>query len=246
MALPKVNTPTYELTLPSQDTKVKYRPFLVKEEKILLMAMESQKETEIYEATRQIVDTCTFNTLKVEELPTFDLEYIFLQIRAKSVGEISKFKVLCPDDKKTYADVEVDLTKINVEVDDDHTNKIIVDEARNLGVVLKYPTLNVLKSGKTSMENASIEEIFNVLSKCVDHIFEGDKVYPGKDSTPDEIKEFFENLSQDSFLNIKKFFDTMPRLRHELKVINPTTKVENTVVLSGLADFFESASPIIA
>ena len=133
-----------------------------------------------------------------------------------------------------------------MEVDDDHTNKVIVDEARNLGVVLKYPTLNVLKSGKTSMDNATIEEVFEVLSKCVDHIFEGDKVYPGKDSTPDEIKEFFENLSQDSFLNIKKFFDTMPRLRHEMKVINPTTKVENTVVLSGLADFFESASPITA
>ena len=153
---------------------------------------------------------------------------------------------MCPDDKKTYADVEVDLTKINVEVDDNHTNKIIVDEARNLGVVLKYPTLNVLKSGKTSMENATIEEIFTVLSQCVDHIFEGDKVYPGKDSTHDEIKEFFENLTQDAFAKIKQFFDTMPRLRHELKVINPTTKVENTVVLSGLADFFESASPITA
>ena len=246
MALPKVNTPTYELTLPSHDQKVKFRPFLVREEKILLMAMESQKETEIYEATREIVDTCTFNTLKVEELPTFDLEYIFLQIRAKSVGEISKFKVLCTDDMKTYANVEVDLTKINVEVDDDHTNKIIVDKARNLGVVLKYPTLNVLKSGKTSIDNATIEQIFEVLSQCVDHIFEGDKVYPGKDSTQEEIKEFFESLTQDAFAKIKQFFDTMPRLRHEMKVINPVTKVENTVVLQGIQDFFGSASPTIA
>lgn len=146
MALPKVETPTYELTLPSIDKKVKYRPFLVKEEKILLMALESQKESEVYDATKQIVDSCTFNELAVEGLPMFDLEFLFLNIRAKSVGEISKFKVLCPDDKKTYADVELDLTKVEVQVDDEHTNKIIVDEKRQLGVVLKYPTMQVLKS----------------------------------------------------------------------------------------------------
>ena len=244
MALPKIETPTYELTLPSQDIKVKYRPFLVKEEKILLMALESQKSDEIFQATKQIVSSCTFDALKVEELPTFDLEYIFLQIRAKSVGETTKFKVLCPDDKKTYADVEVDLTKVNVEVDDKHTNKLIVDEKRNLGVVLKYPTMNVLKSG--TMENPTTEQIFDVLTECVDHIYEGDKIYPAKDSTSQEIKEFFEGLSQDSFVKIKSFFDTMPRLRHEVEVTNPVTKVKSKVVLSGLNDFFESASPIIA
>ena len=244
MALPKIETPTYELTLPSQDIKVKYRPFLVKEEKILLMALESQKSDEIFQATKQIVSSCTFDALKVEELPTFDLEYIFLQIRAKSVGETTKFKVLCPDDKKTYADVEVDLTKVNVEVDDNHTNKLVVDEKRNLGVVLKYPTMNVLKSG--TMENPTTEQIFDVLTECVDHIYEGDKIYPAKDSTSQEIKEFFEGLSQDSFVKIKSFFDTMPRLRHEVEVTNPVTKVKSKVVLSGLNDFFESASPITA
>lgn len=244
MALPKIETPTYELTLPSQDIKVKYRPFLVKEEKILLMALESQKSDEIFQATKQIVSSCTFDALKVEELPTFDLEYIFLQIRAKSVGETTKFKVLCPDDKKTYADVEVDLTKVNVEVDDNHTNKLVVDEKRNLGVVLKYPTMNVLKSG--TMENPTTEQIFDVLTECVDHIYEGDKIYPAKDSTPQEIKEFFEGLSQDSFVKIKSFFDTMPRLRHEVEVTNPVTNVKSKVVLSGLNDFFESASPITA
>ena len=244
MALPKIETPTYELTLPSQDIKVKYRPFLVKEEKILLMALESQKSDEIFQATKQIVSSCTFDALKVEELPTFDLEYIFLQIRAKSVGETTKFKVLCPDDKKTYADVEVDLTKVNVEVDDKHTNKLIVDEKRNLGVVLKYPTMNVLKSG--TMENPTTEQIFDVLTECVDHIYEGDKIYPAKDSTPQEIKEFFESLSQDAFSKIKVFFDTMPRLRHELEITNPVTNVKSKVVLSGLNDFFESASPTIA
>ena len=244
MALPKIETPTYELTLPSQEIKVKYRPFLVKEEKILLMAMESQKADEIFQATKQIVASCTFNSLKVEDLPTFDLEYIFLQIRAKSVGETTKFKVLCPDDKKTYADVEVDLTKVNVEVDDKHTNKLVVDEKRNLGVVLKYPTMNVLKSG--TMENPTTEQIFDVLTECVDHIYEGDKIYPAKDSTQQEIKEFFEDLSQDSFVKIKSFFDTMPRLRHEIEVTNPVTNVKSKVVLSGLNDFFESASPTIA
>ena len=244
MALKKIETPTYELTLPSQDIKVKYRPFLVKEEKILLMALESQKSDEIFQATKQIVSSCTFDALKVEELPTFDLEYIFLQIRAKSVGETTKFKVLCPDDKKTYADVEVDLTKVNVEVDDNHTNKLVVDEKRNLGVVLKYPTMNVLKSG--TMENPTTEQIFDVLTECVDHIYEGDKIYPAKDSTSQEIKEFFEGLSQDSFVKIKSFFDTMPRLRHEVEVTNPVTKVKSKIVLSGLNDFFESASPIIA
>jgi len=244
MALPKIETPTYELTLPSQDIKVKYRPFLVKEEKILLMALESQKSDEIFQATKQIVESCTFNSLKVEELPTFDLEYIFLQIRAKSVGETTKFKVLCPDDKKTYADVEVDLTKVNVEVDDKHTNKLVVDEKRNLGVVLKYPTMNVLKSG--TMENPTTEQIFNVLTECVDHIYEGDKIYPAKDSTSQEIKDFFEQLSQESFVKIKSFFDTMPRLRHEVEVTNPVTNVKSKVVLSGLNDFFESASPTIA
>ena len=244
MALPKIETPTYELTLPSQDIKVKYRPFLVKEEKILLMALESQKSDEIFQATKQIVSSCTFDALKVEELPTFDLEYIFLQIRAKSVGETTKFKVLCPVDKKTYADVEVDLTKVNVEVDDKHTNKLVVDEKRNLGVVLKYPTMNVLKSG--TMENPTTEQIFDVLTECVDHIYEGDKIYPAKDSTPQEIKEFFEDLSQDSFVKIKNFFDTMPRLRHEVEVTNPVTNVKSKVVLSGLNDFFESASPTTA
>ena len=244
MALPKIETPTYELTLPSQEIKVKYRPFLVKEEKILLMAMESQKADEIFQATKQIVASCTFNSLKVEDLPTFDLEYIFLQIRAKSVGEITKFKVLCPDDKKTYADVEVDLTKVNVEVDDKHTNKLVVDEKRNLGVVLKYPTMNVLKSG--TMENPTTEQIFDVLTECVDHIYEGDKIYPAKDSTQQEIKEFFEDLSQDSFVKIKSFFYTMPRLRHEIEVTNPVTNVKSKVVLSGLNDFFESASPTTA
>jgi hypothetical protein len=245
MALPKIDAPTYELTLPSTDIKVKFRPFLVKEEKLLLIAMETGKEKDIYEATKQIVDSCTFNTLEVESLPMFDLEYIFLNIRARSVGEISKFKVICPDDKKTYANVEIDLTKVEVQVDDEHTNTVIVDENRKLGVVLKYPTMSILKSG-TNIDSANMDTIFDMLTTCVDHIFEGEKIYPAKDSTPQEIKEFFEGLSQESFTKIKNFFDTMPRVRHEIEVTNPVTKVKSKVTLQGLNDFFESASPIIA
>ena len=160
-------------------------------------------------------------------------------------SRLSKFKVICPDDKKTYADVELDLTKVEVQVDDEHTNKIVVDEGRKLGVVMKYPTMGILKSG-TNIDNANMDTIFTMLTTCVDHIFEGEKIYPAKDSTPQEIKEFFEGLSQESFSKIKNFFDTMPRVRHEIEVTNPVTKVKSKVTLQGLNDFFESASPIIA
>jgi len=245
MALPIIETATYELTLPSADQKVKYRPFLVKEEKVLLVASETGKQEDIYNATREIVNACTFNELDVDNLPLFDLEYIFLNIRAKSVGEKADFRVLCPDDKKTYAKVQIDLTEVNVEVDDEHTNKVIIDKDKNLGVVLKYPSLALLH-GQEDVDTASIEIVFNTLLKCVDHIFEGEKIYPGKDSTTSELKEFFEQLPQEKFLEIKKFFDTMPRVRYETEVTNPTTGVKSKVVFSGLADFFESASPITA
>ena len=245
MALPKLNTPTYELEVPSTDEKIKYRPFLVKEEKILLMAMESKDNAQIINAVKDIVKSCTFDKVDVSTMPMFDMEYIFLNIRAKSVGEVSNLKILCPDDKKTYADVEIDLTKVEVQVDDEHTNKIIVDEGRKLGVVLKYPTMSILKSG-TNIDNANMDQIFDMLTTCVDHIFEGEKIYPAKDSTPQEIKEFFEGLSQESFSKIKNFFDTMPRVRHDIEVTNPVTKVKSKVTLQGLNDFFESASPITA
>jgi len=142
MALPVIETQSYELTLPSADVKVKFRPFLVKEEKVLLQALESQEQKQIVNALKDIVSACTFGTLNVDDLPTFDLEYVFLQIRAKSVGEIAKLKVLCPDDKETYADIEIDLSKVEVQVDDKHTNNIIIDEDKKIGMILKYPTLN--------------------------------------------------------------------------------------------------------
>jgi hypothetical protein len=238
MALPTIDTPRYELTLPSQDIKVQYRPFLVKEEKILLMAMESKDNNEIITATKDIINTCTFEQLDIDKLPMFDIEYLLLQIRAKSIGEISKFKVICPDDKQTMTDVEIDLSKIEVQVDDEHTNKIVIDENRNLGLVLNYPSLEITKAG-FDVNNANVDTTFNVISACVDHIFEGDKTFPAKDSTKEELKSFLEELPQSAFLNIRKFFDTMPQLRHEVEVTNPKTNVKSKVTFKGLQDFFQ-------
>lgn len=238
MALPSVDVPRYELTLPSQDTKVQFRPFVVKEEKILLMAMESKDNNEIITATKEIINACTFEQLDVDKLPMFDVEYLLLQIRAKSVGEISKFKVICPDDKQTATDVEVDLSKIEVQVDDEHTNKVVVDEERNLGIVLNYPSLEITKAG-FDVNKTDVDTMFNVITSCIDHIFEGEKTYPAKDSTREELKLFLEELPQNTFLNIRKFFDTMPQLRHEVEVTNPKTNVKSKVIFKGLQDFFQ-------
>jgi len=238
MTLPKIEVPTYELTLPSTDLKVKYRPFLVKEEKILFIALESNNNANIVNAIKDIVSSCTFNSLIVSNLPVFDLEYIFLNIRAKSVGENAKFKVLCPDDKKTYVDVEVDLTKVEVQVDDKHTNKVIIDKTKNLGMVLRYPTINDVELGE-NVAALKVEMVFKILTNCIDHIFEGDKIYPAKDISKEELQEFLESLPQDNFNDIRDFFDTMPKLKHKVEVLNPVTNIKSDVFFVGLSDFFE-------
>jgi len=238
MTLPSVETPRYELTLPSTDKVVQFRPFLVKEEKVLLVAMESNNNTEIINATKEILNACTFEKLEIEKLPIFDIEYIFLQIRAKSVGEIAKFKMLCPDDKSTYVDVEVDLTKVNVQVDDTHTNNIVIDENRKLGVVFNYPTLEMTKAG-FNIDETDINTLFDIMTTSIDHIYEGEKVYPAKDSTKEELKTFLESLPQKTFEKIKTFFETMPQLRHNIEVENPKTKVKSTIDLKGIRDFFQ-------
>ena len=242
MALPKIEVPTYELTLPSEDKKIKYRPFLVREEKILYIAMETGQNKEMINALKDVVGACTFDVLNVDRLPIFDIEYLFLQIRAKSVSEITKFRAICPDDGKTYVETEVDLTKVEVQVDDEHTNRIILDTQRNLGLVLKYPTLKNYDVGR-GLDNIEIDKVFNILIDCVDHIFEGDKIYPAKDTSKQELKEFIEGLPQDAFTKIKSFFDTMPKLKHEIEVTNPNTNVTSKIVLTGIADFFGYASP---
>jgi len=237
MALPILETQTYELTLPSADVKVKFRPFLVKEEKVLLQALESQEQKQIVDALKQIVETCTFGVIKASELPTFDLEYIFLNIRAKSVGEIAKIKVLCPDDKETYVDVDVDLSKIDVQVDDSHTNNIVIDEAKKIGIIMKYPTIGSVDPTKDfSKEQTNM--IFDMIGKSIYQIYEGDKVFNATDYSKQELDKFVESLSTKAFRDIQKFYDTMPKLTHEIEVTNPKTKVVSKIMLQGLSDFF--------
>ena len=236
MALPKLDIPIYELVVPSTDEKIKYRPFLIKEEKILLIAMESGANEDIIQAVKQIVSECTFNTLKLGDMPMFDVEYIFLQIRSKSVGEVSKLKVLCKDDGKTYANVEVDLTEIEVQVNDDHTNKIeLTDE---MGVIMKYPTIDSFSTAGIS--DITAENMLDVIVACIDKIYDkkGEEVYDSKDSTKKELMDFVEQMNTTQFQDVQAFFDSMPKLRHEITVKNPKTKKESKVTLTGLNDFF--------
>ena len=236
MALPKLEVPIYELTVPSTDEKIKYRPFLIKEEKILLIAMESGANEDVIQAVKQIVSECTFNTLKLGDMPMFDVEYIFLQIRSKSVGEVSKLKILCRDDGETYANVEVDLTEIEVQVNDDHTNKIeLTDE---MGVIMRYPTIDSFSTAGIS--DITADNMLDVIVACIDKIYDkkGEEVYDSKDSSKKELMDFVEQMNTQQFQDVQAFFDSMPKLRHEVTVVNPKTKVENIVALSGLNDFF--------
>jgi len=236
MALPRIDVPIYELVVPSTDEKIKYRPFLVKEEKLLLIAMESGKNEDILRGVKDIVDSCTFNKLKLGNMPMFDIEYIFLQIRSKAVGEVSTLRVLCKDDDKTYAKVEVDLTKIEVQVDDTHTNKIVLSD--EMGVIMKYPTIDSF--AENGVEDMTPSNMINVIVACISQIYDkkGEEVYDAKDSTQKELIEFVEQMNTKQFADVQAFFDTMPKLKHEITVLNPKTKVESKVVLSGLSDFF--------
>jgi|TARA_R110000803_G_scaffold43645_1_gene92926 hypothetical protein len=237
MALPILETQSFDLTLPSADVKVKFRPFLVKEEKVLLQALESEDQKQVVNALKEIVSACTFGTLVVDDLPTFDLEYIFLNIRAKSVGEVAKLKILCPDDKKTYADVEVDLTKIEVQVDDSHTNNIVVDKDKKIGIIMKYPTLSAVDPSMDFTKEQT-NKIFDLIANSIYQIYEGDKIYNTTDYTKEELNKFIESLSTTAFSDIQNFYTTMPKLIHEIEVENPKTKVKSNVTLQGLTDFF--------
>ena len=237
MALPKLNTPTYELVLPSSEEKIKFRPFLVKEEKILMIAMESNDNSQIIEAVKTIVSECTFNEVKVAEIPMFDVEYLFLNIRAKSVGEVSQIRLLCQDDGKTYANVEVDLTEVNVKVNQDHTNKIELTD--DTGMLMKYPTIDSFKdSGLTTDVNPS--NMLEIVASCISQIYEekGEKVYEAKDQTTKELIEFLEQMNTKQFKDVQHFFENMPKLKHEVQFVNPKTKKKSKVMLQGLNDFF--------
>jgi len=245
MTLPILETASYELTLPSTDTKITFRPFIVREEKILLQALESGESAQIVKAIKEIVHVCTFKAVNVENLPTFDLEYIFLQIRAKSVGEVAKLKVKCPDDNETFATVEVDLSKVEVHVDDDHTNKVVIDEAKNIGLVMKYPTIDSVDPA-VSAKTQQTDKLFEIIINSIDTIFEGDKVMAAADYSKEELNKFVEQLDSTAFGKMQKFFASMPRLKHDVEVTNPKTQVKSMVTLQGLVDFFESPSRMTA
>ena len=230
MALPKLITPTYELEVPSTDEKIQYRPFLVKEEKILLLAMESGENKDIVQAVKDIVTECTFGKLNLGTMPMFDVEYIFLNIRAKSVGEISKLSLLCPDDKKTYAKVDVNLNEVQVQVGEDHTNKIELTD--DMGIIMTYPTIDSFDD--MGVQTIKASNMLEIIGKCILQIYEekGEKVYEAKDQTEKELTEFIEQMNTGQFQKLQQFFDTMPKLKHTIKVKNPK------VTLQGLNDFF--------
>ena len=237
MALPKLTTPTYELEIPSTDAKVKYRPFLVKEEKILMMAMESKASADITQAVKDIVNECTFNKVDISNMPMFDVEYIFLNIRAKSVGEISTVNLRCLDDNETFVKTEIDLTEVEVKMDEEHTNKIELTE--EMGMIMTYPNLDSFADYDVTNINAS--NMIDMIASCIAQIYDkkGEDVYDSKDSTHKELVDFIEQLNSKQFAEVQKFFDTMPKLTHTVKIENPKTKKKSEIVLSGLNDFFQ-------
>ena len=234
MPLPKLSIPEYEATLPVTGTKISYRPFLVKEEKLLYLAMESQDNKQMIKAVKTIIKNCTNLKTKVEDLATFEIEYIFLKIRSVAVGEVSEFKVLCPDDEKTEVTVSVPLGDVGVDIPEEHNAKIQLDE--NVGVVMKYPSLDVFIKQNLS-ENPDIDDIFELAATCIGQVFDKEEVYDS--FTKAEALEFLENLNAEQFQKVQKFFETMPKLSHTVKVKNPKTKKESDLVLEGLASFFE-------
>ena len=237
MPLPKLSVPEYELELPTTKEKVKYRPFLVREEKILFMAMESQDEKEMVNAVKTIIKNCTNIKRKVEELATFEIEYLFLKIRAKSVGESTNFMVTCPDDGETQVEVKINLDEIELEMDDNHSRKIMLDDS--VGVMMKYPSLDTfVKLNLSTEDTPSMDNMFELAAGSIEQIFSGDEVWEAKGTPKKEILEFLEGMNNDQFQLIQSFFETMPKLKKVINVKNPKTEVESEVVLEGLASFF--------
>jgi len=234
MALPKIATPTYELTVPSSKDTLKYRPFLVKEEKILLLANEANDEKEMMAAVKQIINNCTFEGINVDSLALFDLEYVFLKIRSKSVGEIVNLKLLCEDDGETYVDVKINLDDVEVDFNKDHTNQIQITD--DVCLIMDYPQYEFLN---TPTDGSETVFIFKLIKRCIKSIVEGDTVIERADFTDKELDEFLESLSTQHFQKLQKFFETMPRIRHEVKFKNPNTKKQTKITLEGMQSFFE-------
>ncbi len=241
MPLPKINTPTYELTLPSNRKKVKYRPFLVREEKILVLALESEDQKQITDAIIQIIGDCLITkNVDVTKLPTFDIEYLFLNVRSKSVGETVEVNVTCPDDGKTKVETSINIDDIKVVKDKDH--KLIVQLDDKYSMKLKYPSLDQFIENNFDFEmaapNESVSAAMSMLSSCIDMIYDEEESWDASESTKEELDEFIDQLNTKQFQQVEEFFRTMPKLSHKLKVTNPQTGVESEVVLEGLASFF--------
>ena len=238
MPLPKINTPTYELEIPSTGKKIKYRPFLVREEKILVMALETEDMGQISNAIVEILSAC-INTrgVKVQELAMFDIEYLFLNVRAKSVGEKIDVTVTCPDDGETQVQTEIDIDTIRVQKDKDHTNIIKLDDT--LSMKLKYPSMDQFVENNFEVEgDGGVDQSLEMISSCIEMIYNDDECWSAKDSTKKEMMEFVEQMNTKQFQEIEKFFATMPKLSHTVVVKNPNTKKDNEVVIEGLASFF--------
>jgi len=240
MPLPKIATPSYELELPSTGKTITYRPFLVKEEKLLVIALESEDTKQITNAIKAVIRACVLTKgIKVEALPTFDIEYLFLNIRGKSVGEDLDVKLICPDDNKTEVNVNINLDDIQVNKPEGHSNKIKLDN--NLMMELKYPSLNeFIKNNFDPNEvgTNAMEQSFDLIGSCINKIYNEDEVWVAADCSKKEINDFLDSMNSNQFKEVEKFFETMPKLSHTVKVKNPKTKVESDVVLEGLASFF--------
>ena len=235
MALPKLDTPTYELELPSTGEKVKYRPFLVKEQKNLMLASESEDETEIQNALANLISECTFGKIDPYVVPMFDIEFLFLRIRGKSVGEKIELNVLCPDDNKTRTDITINLEDIDVHMEATHNNEISVTD--NITIFMRYPTLKDMTNVGT--DNTDVATIFNLIKSCVAEIRDEKTVHNRIDISEKEMEEFIDNLPSKVFENLGEFFNSMPKVQHPVKVTNPKTKKKGEVIIEGIQSFFE-------
>ena len=240
MPLPKINTPTYELVLPSSGKKIKYRPFLVREEKILILALESKDEQQITNAVTDVLKKCILTRgVNVDDLPTFDIEYVFLNIRAKSIGEDIKMTVTCPDDNTTQVPVTVYVDEIKVIRPKDHKTDIVLDDKMTLR--MKYPSLSQFVENNFEVDDdpeTVVNKTFQVVADCIDTVYTGEDAWEGKDYSSDERMKFVEQLNSKQYKEVENFFSTMPKLSHTIEVVNPNTKEKGSVVLEGLADFF--------
>jgi hypothetical protein len=238
MPLPQISTPKYEIELPSTGELVEYRPFLVKEEKLLILALESQDNKQITNSIKDVIKNCILTKgIKVDKLPTFDIEYLFLNIRGKSVGEELEVSIVCPDDEETVVPVKIYIDEITVKKNDEHTKIIKVDD--KISIEMKYPSLDhFIQSNFDFNSKSTVEQSFDLIASCIDQIYTEDQSWAASDTTKKELIGFLEQMNATQFKEVEKFFDTMPKLYHEVEIENPNTKVKHVVPLEGLSDFF--------